>query len=164
MGGRNKAELKQEFIKSAAAHNARLCVCQHAKADGGGEGGGKKTSGLQQSRDGGEENVGKFTLHLSTGALIVFPRMEKANFLVLPIGFSGGARVIKTERALRSDNSRASTYKRFTLFFFFGSLPAPSPHFLELQPPQEAEHVSAAVSLQSSVHQHKQRHEISACV
>lgn len=28
-GGRNKAELKQEFIKSTPAHNARLCVRQH---------------------------------------------------------------------------------------------------------------------------------------
>lgn len=31
-GDGDKAELKQEFIKSAAVHNARLCVRQHSSA------------------------------------------------------------------------------------------------------------------------------------
>lgn len=80
-GGRNKAEVKQEFIKKRAPLTMRVCVMVG-------------TSGLQPSRVGGEESVHPAAVD-SRG---VFLEWKQKTLSVLPVGGCVDATVIKKTR------------------------------------------------------------------
>lgn len=157
---------KRNLNKSSSKARLRtMRVCAFVSTPKRTVGGGRKRLASDRVGTVGKKTLGSSPCNCRPGLLQCFPRVEKANFLVLPIGFSVGARVIKKKReGFKERQFKGLDIQKVHSFSFFFSLPAPSPHFLELQPPQEAECVSAAVSLQSAVRQQKQRHEISACV